>query len=368
LKEVNKVEFEDLGISENGLNAVRRKGFEKPTEIQREIIPRFFEGEKDMVGQAQTGSGKTAAFALPILDLVDERSKDVQAIVITPTRELALQVKDEIESLRGGKKVHVLAVYGGQPIFPQIERLRKGVQIVVGTPGRVIDHLERRTLSLEKVRFFVLDEADRMLDMGFIDDIERILRHAGAERRVLMFSATMPPEVLRLARRYMRDYEVVRVHSKITPENVEHRCLKVNPEKRFEHLCRILDENNFYGIVFCQTKKETRELGRRLRARGYKADALNGDIPQHKRESILRNFRKGYTRVLVATDVAARGIDVKDLTHVVNYSIPQDPEAYIHRTGRTGREGKRGKAITFVAPWESRKLKIIERTAKVRFR
>lgn len=360
------MEFEDLGISENGLNAVRRKGFEKPTEIQREVIPRFFEGGKDIVGQAQTGSGKTAAYALPILDLVDEKSRDVQAIVVTPTRELALQVKDEIESLRGSKRVYVLAVYGGQPIAPQIDRLRRGVQIVVGTPGRVIDHLERRTLSLEKVRYFVLDEADRMLDMGFIDDIERILRHTSVNRRVLMFSATMPPEVLRLAEHYMGEYEVVRVHNRIAPENVEHRCLKVNPERKFEHLCRILDENNFYGIVFCQTKKETRELARKLRARGYKADTLNGDIPQHKRESILKKFRKGYTRILVATDVAARGIDVKDLTHVVNYSIPQDPEAYIHRTGRTGREGKRGEAITFIAPWESRKLKVIERTARVK--
>lgn len=362
------MEFKDLGISEISLKAVRARGFEKPTEIQVEVIPKFLEGKRDIVGQAQTGSGKTAAFALPLLDLVDEKSRNVQAIILTPTRELALQIKEEIVSLKGNRKTHVFAFYGGQPIAPQIERLKKGVQIVVGTPGRVYDHLRRGTLSLDEVRYFVLDEADRMLDMGFIDDIEKILGHTGSEKRILMFSATMPPEILMLARKYMRDFEVVRVHSRMTPESVDHRYLKVDPEKKFDYLCRILDEKGFYGIVFCQTKRESRDLAKRLRSRGYRADALNGDIPQKRREQILRKFREGYINVLISTDVVARGIDVKDLTHVINYSIPHDPETYVHRTGRTGREGKKGEAITFIAPWESRKLERIERMTRIKVR
>ncbi|MPW38971.1 DEAD/DEAH box helicase [Thermococcus sp. 101 C5] len=361
--------FEKLGLSESSLNAIRKKGFKRPTDIQREVIPRLLEGNKDIIGQSQTGTGKTAAFALPLIELIEEDIKDVQAIVITPTRELAIQVADEIRSLRGEKRIYVLPVYGGQPIGPQIKSLRKGVHIVVGTPGRVIDHIERGTLSLDGVKYFILDEADRMLDMGFIEDIERILRHTNEEKRVLMFSATIPREILRLARRYLKDYEVIRIQEKsLAPEQVEQYYLEVHPRNKFKLLCRILDDENFYGIVFCQTKKETRELAAELRAKGYKAEALNGDIPQKGRERILERFRRGKTKVLVATDVAARGIDVKDLTHVVNYSVPQNPEAYVHRIGRTGREGKKGKAVTFVAPWESPKLRDIERIARVKLK
>jgi ATP-dependent RNA helicase DeaD len=361
--------FEKLGLSESSLNAIRKKGFKRPTDIQREVIPRLLEGNKDIIGQSQTGTGKTAAFALPLIELIEEDIKDVQAIVITPTRELAIQVADEIRSLRGEKRIYVLPVYGGQPIGPQIKSLRKGVHIVVGTPGRVIDHIERGTLSLDGVKYFILDEADRMLDMGFIEDIERILRHTNEEKRVLMFSATIPREILRLARRYLKDYEVIRIQEKsLAPEQVEQYYLEVHPRNKFKLLCRILDDENFYGIVFCQTKKETRELAAELRAKGYKAEALNGDIPQKGRERILERFRRGKTKVLVATDVAARGIDVKDLTHVINYSVPQNPEAYVHRIGRTGREGKKGKAVTFVAPWESPKLRDIERIARVKLK
>jgi ATP-dependent RNA helicase DeaD len=361
--------FEKLGLSESSLNAIRKKGFKRPTDIQREVIPRLLEGNKDIIGQSQTGTGKTAAFALPLIELIEEDIKDVQAIVITPTRELAIQVADEIRSLRGEKRIYVLPVYGGQPIGPQIKSLRKGVHIVVGTPGRVIDHIERGTLSLTGVKCFILDEADRMLDMGFIEDIERILRHTNEEKRVLMFSATIPREILRLARRYLKDYEVIRIQEKsLAPEQVEQYYLEVHPRNKFKLLCRILDDENFYGIVFCQTKKETRELAAELRAKGYKAEALNGDIPQKGRERILERFRRGKTKVLVATDVAARGIDVKDLTHVINYSVPQNPEAYVHRIGRTGREGKKGKAVTFVAPWESPKLRDIERIARVKLK
>jgi len=361
--------FEKLGLSENSLNAIKRKGFVKPTEIQREVIPRLLGGNKDIIGQSQTGTGKTAAFALPLIELIDEEIKEVQAIIITPTRELAIQVADEIRSLKGNKRIYVLPVYGGQPIGPQIRNLRRGAHIVVGTPGRVIDHIERGTLSLDDVRYFILDEADRMLDMGFIEDIERILMHTSEEKRVLMFSATIPREILRLARRYLKDYEVIKVQKKsLAPEQVEQLYFEVRPGNKFKLLRKILDEEGFYGIVFCQTKKETRELAAKLKAKGYSAEALNGDIPQKGRERILERFRRGKTRILVATDVAARGIDVKDITHVINYSVPQNPEAYVHRIGRTGREGKRGKAITFVAPWESPKLRDIERVAKVKIR
>lgn len=315
--------FEKLGLSENSLNAVRRKGFEKPTDIQKEVIPRLLRGDNDIIGQSQTGTGKTAAFALPLIELIDEEIKEVQAIVITPTRELAIQVADEIRSLRGKRRINVLPVYGGQPIGPQIRNLRRGVHIVVGTPGRVIDHIERGTLSLDGVSYFILDEADRMLDMGFIEDIERILRHTSEEKRVLMFSATIPREILRLARRYLKDYEVIRIQDRsLAPELVEQIYFEVRPNKRFSLLCSILDEKDFYGIVFCQTKRETRELASKLKTKGYSVEALNGDIPQKGRERILERFRKGKIRVLVATDVAARGIDVKDLTHVINYSIP----------------------------------------------
>ena len=361
--------FEKLGLSENSLNAVKRKGFVKPTDIQRKVIPRLLGGNKDIIGQSQTGTGKTAAFALPLIDLIDEEMRNVQAIVITPTRELAIQVANEINSLKGRKKIRVLSVYGGQPIGPQIRNLRRGVHIVVGTPGRVIDHIERGTLSLSEVNYFILDEADRMLDMGFIEDIEHILRHTSEEKRVLMFSATIPREILRLARRYLRNYEVIKIQDKsLAPELVEQGYFEVLPNKKFSLLCRILDDEEFYGIVFCQTKKETRELTSRLIHRGYNAEALNGDIPQRGRERILERFRRRKTRILVATDVAARGIDVKDLTHVINYSVPQNPEAYVHRIGRTGREGKMGKAITFITPWEFPKLKDIEKVARVKIR
>ncbi|NJE26865.1 DEAD/DEAH box helicase [Thermococcus sp. MV5] len=361
--------FEKLGLSENSLNAVKRKGFVKPTDIQREVIPRLLSGNKDIIGQSQTGTGKTAAFALPLIDLIDEEIRNVQAIVITPTRELAIQVADEINSLKGRKKIRVFPVYGGQPIGPQIRNLRRGVHIVVGTPGRVIDHIKRGTLFLSNVDYFILDEADRMLDMGFIEDIENILRHTSKEKRVLMFSATIPREILGLARRYLKNYEVIKIQDKsLAPELVEQGYFEVRPNKKFSLLCRILDSREFYGIVFCQTKKETRELTSRLVARGYNAEALNGDIPQRGRERILERFRRRRTRILVATDVAARGIDVKDLTHVINYSVPQNPEAYVHRIGRTGREGKKGKAITFVAPWESPKLRDIERVARVKIK
>ncbi|NJE85749.1 DEAD/DEAH box helicase [Thermococcus sp. CX2] len=357
--------FESLGLSEATLVAVRRKGFSQPTDIQREVIPRLLSGDADIIGQSQTGTGKTAAFALPIIEAIDEKEKSVQAIVLTPTRELALQVADEMKSLRGRKRVYIYAVYGGQPIGPQIRALERGTHVVVGTPGRVLDHIRRGTLDLSGVKFFILDEADRMLDMGFIDDIEAIFRQTPRNKRVLMFSATMPREILRLAQRYMGNYEVVKVSSdELVPEMVEQEYVEVVPARKFTMLKKILSDD-FYGIVFCATKRETRELSEKLRRQGYSAEALNGDMSQSARERTFWRFKTKRTRILVATDVAARGLDVQDISHIVNYSLPMTAEDYVHRIGRTGRMGKRGKAVTFIMPGEYRRLRYIASVAGV---
>ncbi len=357
--------FERLGLSESSLEAIRRKGFETPTDIQREVIPRLLEGTVDIIGQSQTGTGKTAAFALPIIEAIDSNEKTVQAIILTPTRELALQVADEIKSLRGKKRIYVYAIYGGQPIGPQIRALERGVHVVVGTPGRVLDHLNRGTLDLSAVKFFVLDEADRMLDMGFIDDIEEIMKRAPEDKRVLMFSATMPMGILLLAKKYMKNPDVVLVsRDEIVPEMVDQEYIEVLPARKYEKLKEVLDEG-FYGIIFCHTKRETRELSERLRRDGFRADALNGDMSQAARERTFGRFKERKINVLVATDVAARGLDVREITHVVNYSLPMNPEQYIHRIGRTGRMGKKGKAITFLEPGEIGRFRGIARKAKV---
>ena len=357
--------FENLGLSEITLAAVRQKGFNEPTDIQKEVIPRLLNGEKDIIGQSQTGTGKTAAFALPIIEAIDPKIKAVQAIILTPTRELALQVSDEIKSLRGRKRVYVYAVYGGQPIGPQIRALERGTHIVVGTPGRVLDHIRRGTLDLSGVKFFILDEADRMLDMGFVDDIEAIFRETPREKRTLMFSATMPREVLLLAKKYMRDPEVIIVsRDEIVPGMVEQEYVEVLPSRKFDVLKEILDDE-FYGIVFCQTKRETRELSEMLRGNGYRAEALNGDMSQASRERTFWRFKNRKTRILVATDVAARGLDVQDITHIINYSVPMTAEDYVHRIGRTGRMGKKGMAITFLGPGDFGKMKDISRRAGV---
>ncbi|WP_297465766.1 DEAD/DEAH box helicase [Thermococcus sp.] len=360
--------FEELGLSRATLLALRERGFEEPTDIQREVIPILLSGDRDVIGQSQTGTGKTAAFALPIIEAIDPGKRGVQAIILTPTRELALQVADEIKSLRGRKRIYVYAVYGGQPIGPQIRALERGTHIVVGTPGRVLDHIRRGTLDLSGVRFFILDEADRMLDMGFIEDIEAIFRETPEEKRTLMFSATMPMNVLLLAKKYMRDPEVVIVsRDEIIPGMVEQEYVEVVPGRKYGKLREIL-KDDFYGIVFCQTRRETGELSERLRRDGYSAEALNGDMSQAARERTFRRFREGRTRILVATDVAARGLDVQNVTHIVNYSVPMTAEDYVHRVGRTGRMGKKGRAVTFVTPRERRKMWDISRRAGVEVR
>ncbi len=361
----NLDKFRELGLSDQMIEALRKKGFEEPTPIQALTIPFLLKGTKDVVGQAQTGTGKTGAFGIPLIENIVPDSGYVQALIMAPTRELAVQVTEEINSLSPDHKVRVTAIYGGQPIDRQIDRLKRGVDIVVGTPGRIMDHLERRTLNISKVQYVVLDEADEMLNMGFVEDIETILKSTPKEKRMLLFSATMPDNIMRLAKNYMRDFEVVAAkQDAITQNNIQQIYFEVAQSDKFEALYRIVDvEEHFYGVVFCRTKLDADEIAGKLVNRGCRAEALHGDVSQGQRERILKKFKDKKTTILVATDVAARGIDVDNLTHVINYSLPQDPESYVHRIGRTGRAGKTGTAVTLITPSEYRKLISIQRMA-----
>ncbi len=369
---INKLEgFAALGLSEKTIKALAKKGFEEPSPIQALTIPVLLKGEKDVVGQAQTGTGKTAAFGLPILEMINKSNGNVRAIVLAPTRELAIQVAEEINSFANGRKLKIVPVYGGQSIELQIRQLKKGVDIVVGTPGRVQDLIDRKVLKLDKLEYFILDEADEMLNMGFVEDIEKILESTNKDKRMLFFSATMPKEILKIAENHMRkDYEIIKVEAKeLTTNLTDQIYFEVKQKDKFEALCRIIDlEPDFYGIVFCRTKNDVNELAGKLNDRGYDAGELHGDITQNHREVTLNRFKARKLSILVATDVAARGIDVNDLTHVVNYAIPQEAESYVHRIGRTGRAGKEGTAITFMTPSEYKKLLQIKRITKTDIR
>jgi len=363
-------QFKDLGLSQGMLKVLQKKGFEVPTPIQQLAIPAILAGKKDMVAQAQTGTGKTAAFGLPMIETLSERSSHVQAIVLTPTRELAIQVAEEISSFKGEKKLTVIPIYGGQSMGLQLRGLKKGVDIVVGTPGRILDHLKRETLKLDQISYLVLDEADEMLNMGFLEDVTEIIESAGTGKRTLMFSATIPDEIKRIAEKYMGSYDLLKVSpGQLTVSLTEQIYFEVSKENKFEALCRIIDvEEAFYGLIFCRTKVDVDDVATHMVERGYDAEGLHGDISQNVREKILGKFKKGVVNILVATDVAARGIDVQNLTHVINYSLPQDPESYVHRIGRTGRAGKEGNAITFVTPEEYRRLQFIKRKVKTDIR
>ncbi len=359
------LKFEDFGLSIDVLNALEKKGFEEPSDIQKLVIPELLKERTHLIGQAQTGTGKTAAFGIPILETI-EADKTVKALVLTPTRELANQVSDEIYSLKGKKDIKVLAVYGGAAIENQIKKLKSGVDIVVGTPGRVMDLMRKKVLKVNNLDYFVLDEADEMLNMGFIEDIELILEETNEEKKMLFFSATMPKEIMSIAKKFMDNYKLLKVKKEeLTTDLTEQIYYEVKQEDKFEALCRVLDyEQNFYGIVFCRTKSEVDEVTNKLKARNYDAECIHGDITQALRQKALDLFKKKVLTVLVATDVAARGIDVSNLTHVINYAIPQEAESYVHRIGRTGRAGQKGIAITFVTPREASKLAQIKRITK----
>ena len=353
--------FKKLGLSEKNLYALSRKGFKKPTKIQELTIPVLLKENIDIIAQAQTGTGKTAAFGLPLIENIEDNGQ-IQALILAPTRELVLQVCDEINSLKGKKQLSIIPVYGGQSIDIQFKKLKKNVSVVVGTPGRILDHLKRKTLNISKIKYFILDEADEMLNMGFIDDIETIFNYSPKDKRVLLFSATMPERIKNLAANYMKKYKFIKASPKITTNLTEQIYYEVNERDKLELLCRIIDMNeNFYSLIFCQTKVEVDKLANELINRGYSAEPLHGNLSQAQRERTLKKFRKKIINILVATDVAARGIDITDLTHVINYSVPQNPEIYIHRIGRTGRAGKNGKSITFVTRAEFRKFNFIKK-------
>lgn len=364
--EIKTVKFEDLGLSQRVLDAIKAKGFETPSPIQVKTIPVMLGQAVNIIAQAQTGTGKTAAFGLPLLDIVDPKKNIVQALVLAPTRELAVQVAAEINSLKGKSDLRIVPIYGGQSMSQQLRSLSRGVHIVVGTPGRVLDHIKRKTLKLQDIKYLVLDEADEMLNMGFIDDMEEVIANSNPDKNILLFSATMSDRIKRLARKYMGDYESIAVKKEqLTTSLTEQIYYEVRHSAKFDALCRIIDVvDEFYGVIFCRTRNEVDTVTQNLSERGYSADGMHGDMSQPQREKTLKKLKDKRINILVATDVAARGIDVNNLTHVINYALPQDPEAYVHRIGRTGRAGNKGTAVTLVTTREHRQLMYIQRANK----
>ena len=351
--------FSQLGLSAPLLKAISSLGFETPTDIQRQAIPLLLSGDRDFIGLAQTGTGKTAAFGLPLLDLLDPDSNAVQALILAPTRELGQQIAGQLELFAGSMPgISTVAVYGGAPIINQIRQLQRPRHVVIATPGRLIDLVKRKALSLEQIKYVVLDEADEMLTMGFKEELDEILSFTPAEKQTWLFSATMPKEIRRLIGRYMTDPGEVRIDpGESVNTRIEHRYTVVRHTDKTEALTRFLDlDPDLYGLVFCRTKRETQELAEALLKRGYRADALHGDLSQHLRDRVMRRFKERDLQVLVATDVAARGIDVDDLTHVFHHSLPNDKAAYTHRAGRTARAGKEGISVAFINSKEKAKV------------
>ena len=360
--------FEDMNISNEICRAVLDMGFEEATPIQSQAIPVILEG-KDIIGQSQTGTGKTAAFGIPLLERINPEDSRLQALILCPTRELAIQVSEEFRKLLKYKdNIRVLPIYGGQPIDRQIAALRKGTQVVIGTPGRVMDHMRRRTIKAETVQMMVLDEADEMLDMGFREDIETILVKIPEEHQTLLFSATLSPEILDITKRFQKNPEFIKiVRKELTVPNIEQYYFDVKEKTKLDALCRIIDVYDpKLAMVFCNTKKRVDDLVEMLQGRGYFAEGLHGDLKQAQRDKVMQKFRNGTIEILVATDVAARGIDVDDIDVVFNYDVPQDEEYYVHRIGRTGRAGKAGKAFTFCVGKEIYKLRDIMRYTKTK--
>lgn len=362
----NLENFRKLWIWETVLEALRKKGFEEPSPIQEQVIPLLLKENINIIWQAQTGTGKTAAFGVPLIEKITRHESFTQALVLAPTRELAIQVAEEINSFQVKANLNVVTIYGWQSYDLQLRWLKKWADIVVWTPGRVIDHMKRWTLKLNKIRYIILDEADEMLNMWFIEDIEEILKSTPESKNMLLFSATMPPEILKIAKKYMKDYQMVKVKKEqLTPTQTDQIYFEVSSKDKFEALCRIVDvEPNFYGIVFCKTKLEVSMITDRLIKRGYDAGELHWDIQQKQRETTLNRFKKKQTTILVATDVAARWIDVNDISHVINYTLPWDAEAYVHRIWRTWRAGKKWTAITFVTASEYKKILFFKKITK----
>lgn len=362
--------FDTLGLSPELLTTISAKGFEEPTEIQARTVPILLNSDKDIIAQAQTGTGKTAAFGLVFVEKITAGLGYPQALVLVPTRELAIQVSEEINSLRGNKPLRVVPIYGGQSYTLQYKQLKRGVDVIISTPGRLLDHLRNNKIDLSRIRYAVLDEADEMLNMGFLDDLETILEYVNEDRQLLLFSATMPQRIKKLAGRFMQNSEHIKAKgSDLAGALVDQIYHVVAERDKFEALCRIIDlEPEFYGIVFCRTRVDVDQVSRHLEDRGYRVSGLHGDIAQKQREKLLDSFRRQNTMILVATDVAARGIDVNNVTHVINYCLPHDPEAYVHRVGRTGRAGNSGKAVTFVTPAEMHRLNYIGKAANAEIR
>ena len=363
--------FQEMGLSDAVLRALVESGFSEPTPIQEQVIPLQIR-HNDVIGQAQTGTGKTAAFGIPLIERLSPRQRHdskhtMDALILTPTRELASQVTDELRRIGLYKSLSIVTIYGGVSIEQQIRTLRRGTNIIVGTPGRVLDHLSRGTIDLSGVRHFVLDEADEMVDMGFIEDIQTIMQSLPEKRQILLFSATMSPEIDRIAAKYMSHPSTVSVSkSNILVPRIAQWLHKVKSWERFEGLCRILTYHRpELALIFCQTKRDVDELYRQLHGRGYKAEALHGDYSQHQRDQVMQKFRNHELDLLIATDLAARGIDSK-LDMVVNYNVPENPETYVHRIGRTGRAGREGLAVMFVSPEDYRQLYAIEKLIKIR--
>ncbi|RKD22939.1 DEAD/DEAH box helicase [Ammoniphilus oxalaticus] len=357
--------FYEFGIHHNLLRALSEMGFEEATPIQAETIPIALTGQ-DLIGQAQTGTGKTAAFGIPLIEKIDETNGQIQAVILAPTRELAVQVAEEINRICQYNSVKALPIYGGQDINRQIRALRNKPQIIVATPGRFMDHMRRKTIRLHAIETVVLDEADEMLNMGFVEDIQTILQEIPDERQTLLFSATMPRAIQDIAQRFMNNPQIIKVKAKeMTVPNITQQYIELPEKQKFDVLCRLLDIHSpELAIVFGRTKRRVDELAEALHKRGYGAEGIHGDLNQAKRDTVLRRFKESSIEVLVATDVAARGLDISGVTHVYNFDVPQDPESYVHRIGRTGRAGKTGLAITLVTPREMDHLRVIERLTK----
>ncbi|MHB8124028.1 MAG: DEAD/DEAH box helicase [Desulfitobacteriaceae bacterium] len=357
--------FNSLDLHDPVLRAIIKMGFEETTPIQEQTIPLGIEG-KDLIGQAQTGTGKTAAYGIPLVERITVESEQIQGIVLSPTRELAVQVAEELNKIGQFKGIYTLPIYGGQEMDRQIRALKKRPQIIVATPGRLMDHMRRRTIRLNMIKMVVLDEADEMLNMGFVEDIETILKEIPEERQTLLFSATMPRQIQNLAQRFMKNPELISIKAKeVTVDTIEQHFLEVIERQKFDVISRLLDiQSPDLAIIFCRTKRRVDEISEALSKRGYSAEAIHGDLSQNKRDSVLRQFKEATIEILVATDVAARGLDISGVTHVYNFDIPQDPDSYVHRVGRTARAGKTGLAVTLVTPREMGQLRLIEQVTR----